>query len=124
MLLFVAWWATFLATTVLLVGWQLRLARCRARDWGGPAAYGLAGLISVGVSGLSLLLGAILLALYPFAGAGRVLGIFVLIAWGWQCRDRWAALGPASGAGWHRRAVNAQLRAHVPWLGRWPQRGR
>ena len=84
--------ATFAVATGLLIGWQVRLARRRRRDWGGLRAYGVAAMVSCGVSLLILLLEVVLLTLYPSPGAGRAFGLLALLAWSFQCRDRWVAL--------------------------------
>lgn len=94
MLIFVAWWAAFLGATALLVGWQWRLARRRAAIWEAQVAYALAVATSAAVTALVFVLGALLLALFPPAPVGRGLGILGLVAWGLQCRERWAALAP------------------------------
>ena len=91
--IFIAWWLTFLAATALLVGWQWRLAQQRAATWDTQLAYATAVATIAGATALIFLVGALILALIPPAPVGRTLGIVVLAAWGCQCRDRWVALG-------------------------------
>lgn len=101
--IFIAWWLTFLAATALLVGWQWRLAQQRAATRDTQLAYATAVATIAGATALTFLVGALILALIPPAPVGRTLGIVVLAAWGCQCRDRLVALGSDTGPGSGRR---------------------
>ena len=101
--IFIAWWLTFLAATALLVAWQWRLARQRTETWDTQLAYATAVATTVGATTLVYLIAVLILALIPPAPIGRALGILCLAAWGGQCRDRWVALGSDTGPGYGRR---------------------